>query len=481
MNFTTFLFALFFSLIFLLYWLPIEKKRNWQNAILFTSSLLFYSSWNWKFLPVLLFSVLVDYACARFIENSKSNSGRKFFLITGLVTNIGLLVIIRYLNFFDASIDQISALFGLRASPASFEILVPIGISFYTLHGVSYLLDVFARKISAEKNFIDYTVFVSFFPLLIAGPVERATHLLPQLKKARQFSYADGSSGLRQIIWGLFKKLVIADNCAAIANPIFENYQSQSATMLVTGMMFFSIQIYGDFSGYSEIATGLSRLLGIRLTSNFSFPYFSTSISDFWKKWHISLSSWFRDYVYIPLGGNKRGKFITIRNLLIVFVVSGLWHGASLNFLFWGLFNAILVIISSFFPWPERLLNGHFIIDYRKNILLQLTLTGFNFFLISCLWVFFRVPKILDAFEYLKMALFGHKWGFPALNAEGWITIAFTSACLLMEWIYRDKLFTSKNNKKTYPPFLELSMYFLLIISIFLFSGREQEFIYFQF
>ena len=300
MIFNSLSFGIFLPVVFLLYWITPNKKLTTQNSLLLVCSYFFYACWDWRFLFLLVFSTLLDYVTGLKISDSEKPSIRKFWLWLSIVVNVGFLGFFKYFNFFATSFTNALHGIGIKSSPWTINIILPIGISFYTFHGLSYIIDVYNRKIKPEKNIIDYAVFVSFFPLLVAGPIERASHLLPQIRQKRTFHYQTGIDGLKQILWGLFKKIVIADNCGEYANMVFDNASHTTGSAHLLGAVFFAFQIYGDFSGYSDIAIGTARLFGIDLIRNFAFPYFSRDIGEFWRRWHISLSSWFRDYVYIP-------------------------------------------------------------------------------------------------------------------------------------------------------------------------------------
>ena len=341
MLFNSFSFAVFVPIVFLLYWFVFQKSLKAQNGLLLIVSYFFYSCWDWRFLFLLLFSTALDYFSGLQIEKNTNLKIRKLWFYSSIGLNLGFLGVFKYFDFFVLSFQSLLLKWGLSVDVLTLNIILPVGISFYTFHGLSYVIDVYKKRITAEKNFIEYAVFVSYFPLLVAGPIERATHLLPQIKTKRSFSYDQGVSGLYQILWGLFKKIVIADNCAHFANVIFDNPDQYSGSTLIMGALFFTFQIYGDFSGYSDIALGVSRLFGIELLKNFAFPYFSRDIAEFWRRWHISLSSWFKDYVYIPLGGSKGGKWMQIRNIFVIFLLSGFWHGDNWTFLMWGFLNAL--------------------------------------------------------------------------------------------------------------------------------------------
>ena len=349
MFFNSINFAIFLPIVFVLYWFVTNKSLKLQNILLLVSSYFFYACWDWRFLFLLIFSTLLDYYTGIKMCDAKNQASKKFWFWLSISINLGFLGVFKYYNFFAESFATVVANFGLQVNPWTLKVILPVGISFYTFHGLSYVIDIYKDRIKAEKNFIDYSVFVSFFPLLVAGPIERATHLLPQIQKKRVFNYAIAVDGLKQILWGLFKKVVIADQCAEIANMTFNNYGDYSGSTLALGAVFFAFQIYGDFSGYSDIALGTARLFGIDLLRNFAFPYFSRDIAEFWRRWHISLSTWFRDYLYIPLGGSKGGTWPKVRNTFIIFLVSGFWHGANWTFIIWGLLNALYIMPSIIF------------------------------------------------------------------------------------------------------------------------------------
>ena len=317
-------FLIFFSIVFFVYWFVLQKRLKWQNLFLLLVSYYFYACWNWKFLSLLVFSSSLDYVSGLMIHKADSKTLKKIWLFLSISINIGILGIFKYYNFFIESFSDLLSFIGLTPHFHTLNLILPIGISFYTFHGLSYVIDIYYEKTHPRTNWINYSLFVGYFPLLVAGPIERATHLLPQLEVKRHFDFNKAVDGVRQILWGLFKKVVIADGCAKYVDQVFNNYTELSGISLILGIVFFSFQIYGDFSGYTDIALGVSRLLGIELLQNFNFPYFSKSISEFWRRWHMSLTSWFKDYLYIPLGGSRRGKFITIRNIYIIFIASGL-------------------------------------------------------------------------------------------------------------------------------------------------------------
>jgi D-alanyl-lipoteichoic acid acyltransferase DltB (MBOAT superfamily) len=474
--FNSFEFAVFLVVVFFVYWFLTKKVKS-QNIMLMLASYVFYSWWDYRFVFLLFFSTLLDYFSGLQIEKSKPVY-KKVWLIASVSINLGFLMFFKYYNFFTESFGAMLGNMGFRVNYASLNIILPVGISFYTFHGLSYVFDIYNGKIKATRNFIDYSLFVSFFPLLVAGPIERATHLLPQVKKARQFNYTYAVDGMKQILWGLFKKVVIADNCAEYANLIFNGYGHYSGSTLLLGAIFFAFQIYGDFSGYSDIALGTARLFGFELLRNFAFPYFSRDIAEFWRRWHISLSSWFRDYLYLPLGGSKVGTWKKVRNTFIIFLVSGFWHGANWTFLFWGFFNALLFV-------PLLLLNqnrNNVDIVARGRMLPSLKdafKIGLTFFLVVIAWIFFRSQTVTGAFEYLSIIFSASLLHFPEVLPK--LTIVLIAAFMIIEWIGRENNYAIQSFGKSWPRPIRWSFYYLLLIVVFVFSGIEQPFIYFQF
>jgi D-alanyl-lipoteichoic acid acyltransferase DltB (MBOAT superfamily) len=341
MLFNSLNFAIFLPIVFILYWFVFNKSLKWQNLLVTVASYIFYGWWDWRFLSLILFSTLVDYSIGINLGKKENPLTRKILLWISIIINIGLLGVFKYYNFFlDSLYDTIPGL-QVVLGFNTLDIILPVGISFYTFQTLSYTIDVYQKRLEPTKDFISFAAFVSFFPQLVAGPIERASNLLPQFYQNRKFEYSKAVDGMQQILWGLFKKVVIADNCAVYANHIFENSADMSGSTLLLGAVFFAFQIYGDFSGYSDIAIGTARLFGFNLMQNFAYPYFSRDIAEFWRRWHISLSTWFRDYLYIPLGGSRGGTWMKVRNTFIIFIVSGFWHGANWTFIVWGALNAI--------------------------------------------------------------------------------------------------------------------------------------------
>tara|TARA_R110002074_G_scaffold14142_4_gene49405 strand:- start:371 stop:1789 length:1419 start_codon:yes stop_codon:yes gene_type:complete len=465
-------FLLFLPSVFLLYWF-VFKKIKFQNLFILFASYLFYGWWDWRFLFLILASTLVDYSIGLLLDKSIENKKRKYLLYTSLVFNLGLLGIFKYYNFFIDNWIYAWSEIGITMHKDSINIIIPVGISFYTFQTLSYTIDVYKKKIDPTKNFIAFASFVSFFPQLVAGPIERASNLLPQFFKKREFSYQLASSGMKLILWGFFKKIVIADNCAVFANDIFNNYQDQSGTTLALGAVYFAFQIYGDFSGYSDIAIGVARLFGFKLMRNFNYPYFSRDIAEFWRRWHISLSTWFRDYLYIPLGGSRGSKYKKVRNVLIIFIVSGFWHGANWTFITWGALNAVY-----FLPLLLTNRNRNNTDHVSKNSHLPSIKTIFQILVTFCLttfaWIFFRAENMTIALDYINRMFSiqdGKNIGFNIFNA---IIIIF----LALEWISRKSESIQIKNK-----YLRFLFYIIIIQTILFYSAsnKPQDFIYFQF
>ena len=477
MFFNSFAFALFLPIVFLLYWFVFNKNKSTQNALLIIASYYFYSCWDWRFLFLLVFSTFLDYYTGIQIEKAKKEGIRKFWFWLTISINLGFLGIFKYYNFFADSFSEMLNGFGLQTSPLLLNVILPVGISFYTFHGLSYVIDIYLKRIKAEYNFVDYSLFVSYFPLLVAGPIERATHLLPQVKVKREFDFQKAKEGIFQFVWGLVKKVVIADTCATYANAIFDNYESMNSLSLILGAVYFAFQIYGDFSGYSDMALGMSKLFGIDLLRNFNYPYFSRDIAEFWRRWHISLSSWFRDYLYIPLGGSSGGMAMKIRNTFIIFLVSGFWHGANWTFIAWGFINAVYFL-------PLLLLKKN-----RSNMEMVSLRWNFDsvkvffsilstFALTSLAWIFFRAKTIGDAFEYIKRMFSNGIFNSQYLENEryNYELLLMVIAFVIVEWNFRNQVEPISGKYS----WLKLGLCFIAIIALGTYSDYK-EFIYFQF
>jgi len=482
MLFNSINFALFLPIVYILYWYATKGNLRLQNILLLVSSYFFYACWDWRFLFLLIFSTSLDYFTGIKIHGAANKRKKLFWLWLSIGINLGFLGVFKYYNFFAESFSEGLSLLGLKANLGSLQVILPVGISFYTFHGLSYVFDLYNNRIKPERNFIDYSVFVSFFPLLVAGPIERATHLLPQILKKREFNYIKAVDGLRQILWGLFKKIVIADNCAEFANTIFNNSSDYSGSTLVLGALFFAFQIYCDFSGYSDIALGTARLFGIDLLRNFAFPYFSRDIAEFWRRWHISLSSWFRDYLYIPLGGSKGGMWMKVRNTFIIFLVSGFWHGANWTFIIWGALNAIyflpLLLTSKNRNNLETVAQGKYFPTFKELFMMLLT-----FSLTVFAWIFFRAESVGHALSYISEIFSPSLFSLPKFGGmKRAMTLTILIAVfLLVEWLGRENQYALAKLGLSWKRPMRYAMYYSILIAIFYFSGQDQQFIYFQF
>ncbi len=475
-------FAIFLPIVFVLYWFVVNKNLKHQNILIALASYVFYGWWDWRFLSLIIFSTLVDYIIGISLGKEQNLNKRKILLWISILVNLGFLGFFKYYNFFLDNFVSAFSFFGNEINANSLNIILPVGISFYTFQTLSYTIDVYRKKLEPTKDFISFAAFVSFFPQLVAGPIERATNLLPQFYSKRKFEYSEAVDGLRQILWGLFKKIVIADNCATYANLIFNNSAEYSGSTLVLGAMFFTFQIYGDFSGYSDIAIGTSRLFGFNLMQNFAFPYFSRDIAEFWRRWHISLSTWFRDYLYIPLGGSRGGTLMKVRNTFIIFIVSGFWHGANWTFVVWGALNAIyflpLLLAKKNRQNLEIVAEDSYLPSIKEfsNMAITFGLTVFA-------WIFFRADNIGHAINYLTEIFSPSLFTIPSFRG---LTGALTTLVLimifvLMEWFGRTGQYaiSQLNNRLKRP--MRWVLYYAIIFAIFYFGGEEQQFIYFQF
>lgn len=476
MLFNTIDFAIFMPIVFLLYWFVFKKSIKIQNLFLLVASYFFYACWDWRFLGLIFLSSLIDYSVGLALAKTEQKSKRKALLISSLIVNLGALGFFKYYNFFLETFQDTFMLFGRSLESSSLNILLPVGISFYTFQTLSYTIDVYRKRIEPTNNILSFFAFVSFFPQLVAGPIERASNLLPQFERKRQFDYVKSIDGLRLILLGLFKKMVIADNCALAVNEIFTHYTEYNGSTLFFGAFFFAFQIYGDFSGYSDIAIGSARLLGFDLMQNFNSPYLSRNLGEFWRRWHISLSTWFRDYVYIPLGGNQVSKATWIRNIFIVFLLSGFWHGANWTFIIWGFIHALF-----FLPLIFQKKNAHFknVADAGKLFPSIKTVfqIGSTFFIVLLAWVFFRAENVTHAFLYLKGMLSVSLFSFPMVSKG---MVLFLIVYMIFEWLQRDKKHLLEIDFISSKP-LRIAIYYGLVFVIFYFAGDTQPFIYFQF
>lgn len=482
MLFNSFDFAIFLPIVFILYWFVFKKSLKLQNALIVVASYVFYGWWDWRFLSLILFSTLVDYFVGSKLADEERSKRRKVLLWISILVNLGFLGFFKYFNFFLESFQDAFSLLGMDIGGRALSIVLPVGISFYTFQTLSYTIDVYKRRLEPTKDLIAFSAFVSFFPQLVAGPIERATHLLPQFYKHRQFDYSLAVNGCRQILWGFFKKLVIADNCAEFANQIFNNSEAYGGSTLFLGALFFTFQIYGDFSGYSDIAIGTSRLFGFDLMKNFAFPYFSRDIAEFWRRWHISLSTWFRDYVYIPLGGSRGSRWRQIRNVFIIFLVSGFWHGANWTFILWGALNAIY-----FLPLLLLKLNRSNLEVVAQHSLLpnlkEIGQIGLTFVLTVLAWVAFRAENIAHASQIYSGIFDVSLFSKPSvMSSKILICILLVLFFVVIEWLGRKRAFAIEYLFEYQPRWLRWSSYIFLIFLIGMFMQTEETpFIYFQF
>lgn len=480
MIFNSLEFAIFLPIVFCLYWFVFNRELRWQNWLIFISSYVFYGWWDWRFLFLIFISTWIDYTIGGLMPKETDLRRRKMLLGVSLVANLGMLFAFKYYNFFADSFNAAFTFFGSSFSVSSLRVILPVGISFYTFQTLSYTIDVYRGTLKPAKSFVDFSAFVSFFPQLVAGPIERASNLLPQMTTPRSFDEAQAKDGLRQILWGLFKKIVIADNCATFANEIFNNAGTQSGSTLLLGAIFFTFQIYGDFSGYSDIAIGTAKLFGFTLMKNFSYPYFSRDVAEFWRRWHISLSTWFRDYVYIPMGGNRRGLKRTVINTLVLFLVSGLWHGANWTFVIWGALNALFILPLVIFKRNRS--NLEIVAKGRSWPTLKECASMLStFLLIVFTWIFFRAESLGHAFTYIRGMLDWSLFTLPTVDVFGVWTLLSILLLLVLEWLGREDNYALERMGHGWPAALRWPVYYGFIAMIVFLGGRAQEFIYFQF
>ncbi len=476
MLFNSIEFLIFLPIVLILYWFVLNKTLKIQNLIILLSSYFFYGWWDYRFLSLILLSTLVDYFVGLYLPKQDSQKKQKLLLSCSVLVNLSLLGFFKYYNFFVDSWINLFSSFGYEINSVwTLYIILPVGISFYTFQTMSYTIDIYKKKLKPTKDFIAFASFVSFFPQLVAGPIERAANLLPQILKQRKFMYQQLVQGSRLILWGMFKKVVIADSLAPIVDNIFSNYQNFGGATLWLGAIYFAFQIYCDFSGYSDIAIGTSKLFGFELRSNFKFPYFSRNIGEFWRRWHISLSGWFRDYLYIPLGGSYQGKTKSIRNIFIIFLVSGLWHGANWTFIFWGLFHSILFIPSFIFNKNRKFANTVIAENTFLPTPREFFEVGTTFLLVTVGWVFFRSETIADSFGFLTSMILDFNLNQPVSRK----IIFYLIFLILVEWTQRI------NERDLFYNFPKIIFQIFVIVCVILiiinFKIESQQFIYFDF
>lgn len=482
-------FALFFPVVFVLYWL-VSQKLNLRNILILLSSYVFYGCWDWRFLFLIVISSLVDFYVGQQLDKTNDVKKRKTYLYLSLLVNIGFLVYFKYANFFIDSFVDSFRLFGKTLEVSTLNIILPVGISFYTFQTLSYTIDIYRKKLKPTKDPIAFFAFVAFFPQLVAGPIERASHLLPQFYKAYRFNYNQIKSGLLLIAFGLFKKMVIADRAAIYVNEVYNNPGNYEGVETIIATVLFAFQIYCDFSGYSDIAIGAARTLGFDLMKNFDNPYLSKSITEFWRRWHISLSTWFRDYVYIPLGGSRDGKYKTYFNLFIVFLVSGLWHGAAMTFVVWGAIHGLIIVLEKAISKPKELLFKKLGIN-KANFSNKLFSIFITFTIVCFAWVFFRANTFADSqliisgfFTNNFYELFGDQLYLIGLKENEFTFLVFSIFGLIfIERFHRKKSLFKILNKQVMS--LRWGVYIFVGVFIILFGVYGEtigsEFIYFQF
>jgi len=483
MLFNSIQFAIFLPIVFLLYWFVFDRfiskskhQLRLQNAFVVVASYVFYGWWDWRFLLLIAFTSFCSWGSGLLIGEAESNKKAKTWMWLNIILNLGILATFKYYDFF---VTEFGQLFHISTDGLLLKVILPVGISFYTFQALSYSIDVYRGKIEPTRDIVAFFAFISFFPQLVAGPIERATNLLPQFLKKREFDYDTAVDGMRQILWGLFKKIVVADNCAVYVDQVFSNYTNESGSTLLLAAIFFTFQIYGDFSGYSDIAIGTAKLFGIKLMRNFNVPYFSRDIAEFWRRWHISLTTWFRDYVYIPLGGSRVSKTKVIRNTFIIFLVSGFWHGANWTFIAWGAYHAILflplILTGKNRKYTNQVAEGRILPTLKETGQMLLT-----FFLAVLGWIIFRAESIGQAWEYV-CGMFDVSLFMVFIKKKIALSnVIFITIMLVVEWLQREKEhgFDIANLK----PLTRYALVVLLIeFVLFFMATTPSQFIYFQF
>jgi len=495
MLFTSLTFAVFLLLVFLLYWFVFNRKLKSQNLFLLLTSYTFYGWWDWRFLLLLFFLTSSNYLIGLGIQKNDQKQKRRFFYLAGLVINIGTLILFKYFSFFIDGFINLISLFGFHANPINLSIFLPVGISFYIFLSISYLIDVYHRKLTTVSSFFEVSLSFSFFPIILAGPIQRPISLLPQIQNKRVFNSAVATDGLRQILWGVFMKVVIADRCAITVNTIFGESSGFPGSTLVIGIFLFTFQIYADFGGYSNIAIGIGKLLGFNIMRNFAYPYFARDIREFWQRWNISLTNWFRDYLFLPIaysvsGSIKSDRILTLKTELFIYIfgititwmLTGLWHGANLTFIVWGLFHGFFLTMNHIIAKPRKRLLKRIQIRTDNNLLVLADSLS-TFIIVMFSWIFFRSESVGQALTYISgifsssILTFPHFYGMKAAL----ITLLFVVCFIFIEWLGRDQEYAIANlGQKWYKP-VRWAMYYCIILVIIYFSSKEQQFIYFQF
>lgn len=483
MLFNSLEFAIFLPIVFLIYWaigfwnISDKIKLNSQNAFVIIASYLFYGWWDWRFMLLIAFTSFCSWGTGLLIKNASTQRIAKAWVAGNIIINISILAIFKYYDFF---VHEFGVAFGCCTDNLLLHLILPVGISFYTFQALSYSIDVYREKIEPTKDIIAFFAFIAFFPQLVAGPIERATNLLPQFQRNRTFSYDIAIDGMRQILWGLFKKIVIADNCASYVDQIWQTYNTQTSSTLLLAAVLFSIQIYGDFSGYSDIAIGTAKLFGIQLMRNFNNPYFSRDIAEFWRKWHISLTTWFRDYVYIPLGGSRVSQWKIVRNTFVIFLLSGFWHGANWTFIGWGTYHAVLflplILSGRNRRYTGLIAEGRYLPSLQE--LIQMLLT---FCLVVIGWVIFRAETITQAWDFLYSMCSPTIFSIPSILPGLKHTLLYVAIMVAIEWFQRNQQHALATKQPNKYKLLRVIFYYALIFLIIRNIGPEKAFIYFQF
>jgi len=483
MIFNSISFFLFFTVFFLLYWFVFKNSAKLQNVLLLAGSYAFYAFWDWRFMFLMAGSSLLNYYLGIYITKSKNEKRRKLLLYIGLIQGIGGLIFFKYYNFFITSFADAFSFFNISLQTHTLQLILPLGISFYTFRAMSYLLDINNEEIAPTTDWVVFFSYIAFFPSLVSGPIDRAKLLIPQLEKKRIFNYDLAANGMRQILWGLFKKVVVADNCAIITNQVFNDYQHLPASSLVLGACIYSVQLYADFSGYSDMAIGVARLLGFSGTKNFNFPFFSQNIASFWQRWHMSLTSWMTEYVYTPLSFifRKRGKWGLIIAILLNFLIIGLWHGANWTFVCFGFLHGcyfIPLILRGTINKKDNLEQNKLLPSFTafRNMLL-------TFLLVAITNIIFRADNMSHALQYYKHIFSTSLFSVPVFKSNMSTSAGLVFACitLLIEWLGRNQDYAIAGLLSKFPRPVRLAVYYTIAMMIFLFAGKEQQFIYLQF
>lgn len=490
MLFNSLEFAVFLTVLFFLYWFAANRNLILQNCLLLAAGYFFYAWWDWRFLILLGSLSLSNYYLGIRIEKSGSRYTGKGFFIAGLFINIGVLAVFKYFNFFISGFVDMATFFGYTLLVPTLNIILPLGLSFYVFLSMSYIIDIYRGNMKADKNLTQVLLALSFFPILLAGPIQRPSLMLPQIKRKRVFEYTMAVDGLKQILWGLFAKVAVADQLARYSDDIFSNYSDYTGSTLVLGAFFFAVQIYADFSGYSNIAIGTAKLLGFNLMQNFSYPYFSRDITEFWKRWHISLTTWFRDYVFLPLSitlasGVKKEKiwlfrkdhFVYIFASLVTWLLTGLWHGPDYTFIVWGLLNGALLIMYHLQSKPRKRMLKRLNIS-NNNIILVILESGLTLFLILLAWIFFRSESVKDSFQFINGVFSASLFTLPEVRPK--VPLLLTAIYFVIEWTGRRDLYPIASRLRLSRP-LRWTFYYGIVLTVLWFAGDQHDFIYFQF